>query len=431
MEHWAQQYSLMKKWEVKMSDNEVKKEEKKEEKITAAKFINGLLAKSYKEAWEAKEKGIPVGWSTSVFPQEIVEAFGLPLCYPENQAAGLAAKKESLGLEEKAEAQGYSIDLCAYARTNFGFLEQGGSENLNMPAPDFVCCCNNICNEVIKWYENLSKKLNIPLIMIDVPFNNEDYVTESRIKYFRGQFEHAIKQLEEISGKKFDPEKLREVMNISRKNGRLWRESMQMSKDVYPSPMNGFDLFTYMACIVCYRGKKETTQAFEMLMEELKENAKEGKTSFRGEEKYRIMMEGIPCWPYIGYKMKSLSKYGVNMTGSVYPHAWALEYGDNDLDGLARAYSSMFNNVNIDKMVEYRNNALRDGNCVGAFYHMNRSCKLMSFIQYEMARRVNEATGLPYAGFDGDQADPRGFSQAQFETRLQGLIEVMEDKKEN
>ena len=141
-----------------MSDNEVKKEEKKEEKITAAKFINGLLAKSYKEAWEAKEKGIPVGWSTSVFPQEIVEAFGLPLCYPENQAAGLAAKKESLGLEEKAEAQGYSIDLCAYARTNFGFLEQGGSENLNMPAPDFVCCCNNICNEVIKWYENLSKK---------------------------------------------------------------------------------------------------------------------------------------------------------------------------------------------------------------------------------------------------------------------------------
>ena len=49
-----------------------------ENKITAMKMINGLLAKSYKEAWEAKEKGIPVGWSTSVFPQEIVECFGLP-----------------------------------------------------------------------------------------------------------------------------------------------------------------------------------------------------------------------------------------------------------------------------------------------------------------------------------------------------------------
>lgn len=396
----------------------------------AMSMINGLLAQSYKEAWEAKEKGIPVGWSTSVFPQELVEAFGLPLCYPENQAAGLAAKKEALGLQEEAEGEGYSIDLCAYARTNFGFLEKGGSENLNMPLPDFVCCCNNICSEVVKWYENLARELDIPLIMIDTPFNNEDEVTESRVEYFKGQFEHGIKQLEELTGKKFDPDKLAEVMEISAENGRLWKESMQLSKDNYPSPMNGFDLFTYMAVIVCYRGKKETTEAFKLLIEELKQNAVEGKSSFRGEEKYRIMMEGIPCWPSIGFKMKSLAKYGVNMTGSVYPYAWALEYEKNDLAGLARAYSSMFNNVNMDKMVEYRNQSLEDGNCVGTFYHLNRSCKLMSFVQPEMARRVYEDTQLPYAAFDGDQADPRGFSRAQFETRLQGLIEVMDDNEE-
>ncbi|MCG4735060.1 2-hydroxyacyl-CoA dehydratase family protein, partial [Casaltella massiliensis] len=73
-------------------------------------------------------------------------------------------------------------------------------------------------------------------------------------------------------------------------------------------------------------------------------------------EKYRIMMEGIPCWPYIGYKMKTLAKYGVNMTGSVYPHAWALQYEVNDLDGMARAYSGMFNNVNLDQMTEFRVN---------------------------------------------------------------------------
>ena len=60
---------------------------------------------------------------------------------------------------------------------------------------------------------------------------------------------------------------------------------------------------------------------------------------------------------------------------------------------------------------------------------MNRSCKLMSFIQYEMERKVFEETGIPYAGFDGDQADPRNFSKAQFETRLQGLVEVMEERK--
>lgn len=413
-----------------MLDNKDAKKEETQKKVTAMKVVNGLLAKSYKEAWEAKEKGIPVGWSTSVFPQEIVEAFGLPLLYPENQAAGVAAKKESLSLQEASEAEGYSIDLCAYARTNLGLLIKGGSENLNMPKPDFLCCCNNICNEVIKWYENISRELNIPLIMIDTAYNSADELTESRVVYFVEQFKEGIKQLEKISGKPFDPKKLEEVMKISSENGKLWKKSMSMSKNVFPAPMNGFDLFTYMAVIVCYRGKKETTEAFKMLINELQEHINNHTTNNRSEEKYRIMMEGIPCWPYIGYKMKTFGKYKVNMTGSVYPHAWALIYDSNDIEGLARAYSTMFNNVNLKKMVEYRVNALRDGNCDGTFYHMNRSCKLMSFIQYQMQRDVFKKTDLPYAGFDGDQADPRAFTDAQFETRLQGLVEVMEQRKE-
>ena len=54
----------------------------------------------------------------------------------------------------------------------------------------------------------------------------------------------------------------------------------------------------------------------------------------------------------------------------------------------------------------------------------------MSFIQYEMARRVAEKTDLPYAGFDGDQADPRNFAESQFETRVEGLVEVMQARKD-
>lgn len=398
------------------------------EKLSSKEVISNLLAEQYEKAFEAKAKGEPVGWSTSVFPQELPESFGLRVCYPENQAAGIAAKRESLKLCNIAEDMGYSNDICAYARTNLGFLENGGSESLNMPRPDFLLCCNNICNQVIKWYENISRELNIPLIMIDTTFNNEYEVSKHRIDYLKGQFEEAIKQLEIISGKKFDPKKFEEVMKISSKNGKLWKYSMSLP-EAKPSPMNGFDLFNYMAVIVCARGKAETTDAFELLIKELEERIENKETTFRGEEKFRIMMEGIPCWPYIGYKMKTLSKFGVNMTGSVYPDAWALEYEVNDLDGMARAYSSMFNNVNLDRMTEFRINSLKLGGCDGAFYHMNRSCKLMSLIQYEMQRKVYEATGLPFAGFDGDQADPRNFTEAQFETRIQGLVEVMEERK--
>ena len=63
-------------------------------------------------------------------------------------------------------------------------------------------------------------------------------------------------------------------------------------------------------------------------------------------------------------------------------------------------------------------------------YHSNRSCKLMDFRQYEVQRRVAAATGVPSVVIDGDQTDPRTFSEAQYETRIQALVEMMEKKKE-
>jgi benzoyl-CoA reductase/2-hydroxyglutaryl-CoA dehydratase subunit BcrC/BadD/HgdB len=54
----------------------------------------------------------------------------------------------------------------------------------------------------------------------------------------------------------------------------------------------------------------------------------------------------------------------------------------------------------------------------------------MDFRQYEIQRRVEAATGIPSVVFDGDQTDPRAFSEAQYETRIQALVEMMEENKE-
>ena len=75
---------------------------------------------------------------------------------------------------------------------------------MRIPQPDFVLCCNNICNCMTKWYENIARMCNIPLIMIDIPYNNTVDVHDENVKYVRAQFDKAIKQLEELTGKKFD-----------------------------------------------------------------------------------------------------------------------------------------------------------------------------------------------------------------------------------
>lgn len=94
----------------------------------------------YQEARDAKAAGRPVGYSTSNFPKELFEVFGLNIIYPENHAAAVAAHKGAIPFCEKAESLGYSMDLCSYARINLGFVEreEDFGFGLDIPAPDFL-----------------------------------------------------------------------------------------------------------------------------------------------------------------------------------------------------------------------------------------------------------------------------------------------------
>ncbi len=42
---------------------------------------------------------------------------------------------------------------------------------MRIPQPDFVLCCNNICNCMTKWYREHRPYVQHPLIMVDIPYN--------------------------------------------------------------------------------------------------------------------------------------------------------------------------------------------------------------------------------------------------------------------
>ncbi len=400
------------------------------EKLTSKELLTKLTQKHYADAINAKKEGRLVAWSTSIAPQEFCETMGIEVLYPENHAAAIGAKGGAIPLLQHSEGNGYSLDLCSYARINLGYMETQDCCFENIPLPDLIICCNNICNTLIKWYENISKELNIPMIMIDVPYNYEYEVTQARVDYIRGQFDVAIAQLENICGRPFDYQRFEKVMKISSEAAKTWKHAMDKAA-LLPSPLNGFNIFNYMALIVCMRGKRESIELFKTVAEELDELAKNGQSQFPGKEQYRIMWEGIACWPYLSHNFKTLKEYGINMVGSTYPGAWTLLYEANDLDGMARAYAGVMNNTNLEKQVDLRTTIIEECKCDGAIYHMNRSCKLMDFMQYELQRQVYMKTGVPYVMFDGDQTDPRNFAKAQFETRIQALVEMMADRKKN
>ena len=164
--------------------------------MTSREMLNYLVAKNMEDARQAKARGDLVCWASSIAPCEFCEAMGIYTVYPENHVVGIAARKGAPELLAYAEQKGYSNDICAYARISLAYAKIKDAPEQNMPQPDFLLCCNNICNCMIKWYENLSRELNIPMIMIDVPFNPDYEVSDAELEYVKAQFWAAIHQLQ-------------------------------------------------------------------------------------------------------------------------------------------------------------------------------------------------------------------------------------------
>lgn len=405
-----------------------KKKRKPVDPNSASYKLGKIVADAYREAQEAKDRGEPVGWCASNFPQEIFETLGLKVVYPENQAAAIAARGQGGELCEYAESQGYSNDICAYARISLAYLDIKDVPAQNMPQPDFVLCCNNICNCMIKWYENIARERNIPLIMVDIPFNSNYEVSDQQVAYVAAQFWDAVHQLEEITGRKWDDEKFKKVMEISNRASKAWLKATEYSQHT-PSPFSGFDLMNHMAVAVCARGTEAAAEAFETLCEEYEQNVKEGKSTFKGEEKQRIMFEGIACWPHLRTTFKGLKDRGMNMVSTIYADAFAYIY--DDFEGLCRAYCKVPNAISMELARDKRVDLAKLSKAEGLLVHTNRSCKLWSGFMYEMSRQIGEECDIPVASFDGDQADPRNFSPAQYDTRVQALSEIIAERKGN
>ena len=394
----------------------------------SAKYKLGKIASdAFADAIEAKKEGKPVAWVSSNFPVEIPETLGLATAYPENQAAGIAARGAGERMCEVAEADGYSNDICAYARISMAYAKLKECPEQDVAMPDVLLCCNNICNCMIKWYENLAIELNIPMILLDIPFNPDYEVSQAEIDYVSAQFWDAVHTLENLFDLKWSDERFKEVTGFSCRSSRAWLDATAQAKYT-PSPFNGFDLLNHMAVMVTARGKEAAGEAMEQLLKEYKENHENGTSTYRGEEKYRVMFEGIACWPYLRATSHGLRDRGINMVTTIYADAFGFDY--HSFDEMIAAYCSVPNAINLEKSRDKRIKLCKDNNVEGLLVHTNRSCKLWSGFMSEMSRQIGKACSIPVVSFDGDQADPRNFSEAQYDTRVQGLTEIMEANKE-
>ena len=396
-------------------------------KLDAYHKMKELLTNYYIEAKTTTQK--PIAWITSGAPVEFLYAMDILPVYPENYAAMCAANHQSVELMESAEASGFSQDICAYARTDFGAdITQGGPAG-GLPPPHFLLCSTNICKTVIKWYEVIARKYNVPLFIVDTPFLH-DGLTRELIDYTISQFKDLESFLAEFTSKPFDRDRFKEVLALSREAAGYWQRMLELGKTV-PSPFNSLDTFIHLGPIVTLRGTRECVDYNKLLYEEIAARA-EKKIGSLPEEHYRVLWDNLPVWS----KMRQLEKFfedqKCTLVVTTYANSWGqysnyqIESGADPYEAIAKSYLNVYINIGFEDRINYLASLIEEYSLTGFIMHSNRSCKPYSVGMYRMQDEVAELTSKPGVVIEADQNDPRVYADAQVETRLEAFIDSME-----
>ena len=405
-------------------------EEKKKRKFRSATRMREIMTEYYIEAKSAQQSGKKVAWITSGGPVEPLIVMDAIPVYPENYGAMIGASHMGGDLCEKAEALGYSTDLCSYARADIACARENGGPIGGLPKPDMLICCNNICGTVLKWYEVQARYFNVPLFIFDTPFCHTEFPEEAR-RYVRSQLDEYIAFLEQTCGKAFDMSKSMEVGRLSIEGQRLWQAVLDTAAHK-PAPMTAFDAFFFLALIVTLRGTKTVVEFYKELLAEMKERIEQGISAIEN-ERYRLLWDNLPIWYRLKWLSETFASHGASLVADTYTTAWcgSMKYIDenNFVDSMAEAYTRIWLNIGIDEMVKTVLDMIDKYEVDGVVMHSNRSCKPYSFGQYDIQRMIQDQKGIPCMMIESHMNDERSFSESQTATRIDAFMEMIRQRK--
>jgi benzoyl-CoA reductase subunit B len=371
-------------------------------------------------------------------PVELVRAFDLVPVYPEVNALQLAVRKQALPLIQKAEEMGYSIDNCAYVKADIGCFFSGRQTPFGtIPLPSLLLCNYVGCNVYLQWFEHLAEFHPTPIFNLDIPFSRieSDEPSAEDVAYVVAQLEELVELLERITGRALDEAKLRRIVALSGETGELWSAIKSLTQRV-PSPFDAyFDSVTLMAPLYCLRGTEECLDFFRAAQDELRERAETGEGPLP-EERFRIVMEGPPPWPYLRTFRELFARWGAVAVASTYSTVGGLwEFGfrhdpERPLESIARHMLQWnLTNRNFLQRYEQIRRYVTDWSADALVIHSVKSCRLFSAGQGDMREYFSKELGVPTLLVESDLEDPRYFSEAQMRTRIDAFFESLEHRR--
>jgi len=398
---------------------------RKYRKLETSKDLTRLMTRYYATR-KVVGKVRPMAWVTSGAPVEILVGMGVATVYPENYGALVGAQRAAVPLAQIAEERGFSPDLCSYARSHVGsVLDPRNAPQGGLPKPDLLVASNNICGTVIKWYQALAEELNVPLFLLDAPYQHEPGLADHTVQYVAAQLEELIDWVTRHTGRKLNEKKFATALQLSNQAVTLWREIRELCQ-ARPSPLNAPDLFLTMAPIVVLRGTKDAVSFYQKLKAEVEERVARGEGAIL-EERYRLLWDNIAIWYQLFRLFSLFIDAGACFVVDTYTNAWSVSVEtDEPILGLAKTYSTVYINQSLQVRTDQVTDLVQRFAVDGMVFHSNRSCKPYSLGQYELLEQVSQRTGVPGLILEADMCDSRLYAEEPIKNRIQAFLDLLE-----
>jgi benzoyl-CoA reductase subunit B len=368
---------------------------------------------------------------------ELLRAFGFELVFPEINSLQAGIKKSSDRLISIAEDCGYSSDVCGYVKTDVGMVLSGGCGpiGLPLPKPDLLLCSFTGCTTFIKWFEALAELHGVPLVMLDVPYLREgESIRPEDRTYVVRQLEELVSVCEAVTGVRYDPDRLREILRRSAEAEELWVQILLSARN-RPSPFDAyFEAVFFMAPIYALRGLPECVDYYRRVKLEIEE-----RLAFRlgpvPEEKFRVVFEGPPPWPHFRAFWELFKKWGAVSVASSYSKVggfWDEGFRHDPsrpLESIAEYCILCYTNQHLGMRADLLRRYARRFEADAIVIHSVKSCRSFSMGQADLREAFIKEDGLPTLLVESDLVDPRYFQEAQLRNRVDAFFESLEHRR--
>ena len=405
-------------------------------RLESSKVLGKFMADYYYELDNAAKTGErKIAWCTSVGPAEILRAMGFLVYFPETHSAMLGSSRMATELIPKANAVGYSPDICSYLTADIGaYLEKVSPlakifEGIQgPPKPDVLVFNTNQCRDVQDWFNFYGEEYDVPVVGVHSYVGVQE-VEDAHVKSIARQMEDLIPSLAHVIGNTFDMDRFKETVALSRECSDLWKQVLDTAAAI-PSPLTFFDGTTLMGAAVVGRGTQRANDCYRTLLAELNQRIADKEGAIE-DEQFRIYWDGMPVWGRLSAHAKMFASLKTSVLASTYCNSWIFSALDPDdpFNSMARAYTELFI-VRADAPKEaYIRNMLEFFKVDGIIYHDAKTCPNNSNCRYGMPQRIERQSGIPSLTINGDLNDLRLISDEQTKTNVEAFIEQLAENK--